>query len=113
MGIVKKSYKKNCKKKKENFDRNKFFIAIKRKINRYIVSSLIPTQQFLCIPMLSGGAMHLNTKELLSALADACGLARDKIHQDFALQLQELNGSVAMSQFRKYLAPVDGDETAL
>ena len=86
--------------------------AIKRKVSKYVASKLIPNEQFQCVPMLSGGAMHSNTKALITTLADACGLERDFVVQDFTLRLQELNGSVVMSQLRKYIATTQVDNTA-
>ena len=49
------------------------------------------------------GALHHNTKSLLSALADACCLPRKQVHLEFQLHLQELNGAVVHSQLRSFL----------
>ena len=48
--------------------------AIKKKHATYVKTGLIPFEQFKCIPMLSGGALHSGTKILLNSLAD-CGAA--------------------------------------
>ena len=77
--------------------------AIGRKIKAYVSTGLIPQEQFLCIPMLSGGALHKNTKLLLKSLADVCGLVREDVIQDFALNLQEQNGAIVFSQLRNFL----------
>ena len=87
--------------------------AIKRKNKTYVASKLLPQIQFQCIPMLAGGAMHANTKNLLLALADACGLERDYVIQDFTLRLQEFNGSVVLSQLGKFLVPQSREDTAI
>ena len=48
--------------------------AIKRKQDTYVRSGLISEETFRCVPVLSGGSLHENTKSLLNALADACCL---------------------------------------
>ena len=84
--------------------------AISRKVKTYVASGLLNSSQFQCVPILSGGAMHTKTKQLIHALADACGYERNSTVQDFTLRLQELNGAVALSQLKKYLvSPLDED----
>ena len=84
--------------------------AIKRKHATYVKTGLIPFEQFKCIPMLSGGALHSGTKILLNSLADVCGLSREFVIHDLALRLQELNGSIALSQLRRF--PRSDEESA-
>ena len=87
--------------------------AIGRKIKTYVTTAMIPSNQFVCLPMLSGGAMHANTKALLNSLADVCGADRETIVGDFALQLQELNGAVVYSQLKQFLASDSSEEKKL
>ena len=54
--------------------------------------------------------MHANTKLLLNTLADMSGAERETVLEDFALQLQELNGDVVYSQLKQFLAPATGFE---
>ena len=50
--------------------------AIKRKQVTYVNSGLIPGNEFECLPLLSGGALHRNTENLLKTLADRGQLPR-------------------------------------
>ena len=77
--------------------------AIKRKQDTYVRSGLISEETFRCVPVLSGGSLHENTKSLLNALADACCLPRKQTQMEFQLCLQELNGAVVYSQLRSFL----------
>ena len=43
--------------------------AIKRKQATYVASGLIPALSFQCLPVLSGGSLHKNLKNLLDTLA--------------------------------------------
>ena len=79
--------------------------VITKKRDRYVTSGMIANDRFMCIPVLSGGALHKHTKRLLTALADRCLISRQHILEDFALYLQELNGNIVLSQMQKYLTP--------
>ena len=88
--------------------------ACKRKHATYVQSNKISANSFKCIPVLSGGCLHSNTKSLLDALADACGKVRGMVRSEFQLLLQELNGVVVYSQLRKSLDKnVTGQEYGL
>ena len=81
--------------------------ACRRKHDTYVKTGKIMAESFQCIPVLSGGAMHSNTKALMDALADACGMQRKRVYAEFQLLLQELNGAVAYSQLSRYLRKED------
>ena len=74
-----------------------------RKQVTYVNSGLIPGNKFECLPLLSGGALHRNTENLLKTLADRGQLPRMSVISEFKLYLQELNGAAAHSQLRQYL----------
>ena len=75
--------------------------AQKKKVATYVDSNLIPREQFVCLPLLTGGAMNKSTINFLHSLADANGFERRHILEDFKLLLQELNGALLASQLRK------------
>ena len=73
----------------------------KRKSQHMWTPNLIPREQFVCLPLLTGGAMNKSTINFLHSLADANGFERRHILEDFKLLLQELNGALLASQLRK------------
>ena len=83
---------------------NKLFRdAIKRKHDTYVATNKIAKEKFRCIPILSGGSLHFNTKSLLMALADAGSVPRQQLQLELQLLLQEQNGAILYSQLRNYL----------
>ena len=87
--------------------------AITRKHSAYVASGMIPQERFVCLPVLSGGAMHHGLRHLLHTLADCSGLDRVRTLNEFSLCLQELNGSIIFSQLRNYLSNDDSQNMGL
>ena len=87
--------------------------AITRKHSTYVASGMIPQERFVCLPVLSGGAMHHGLRHLLHTLADCSGLDRVRTLNEFSLCLQELNGSIVFSQLRNYLSNDDSQNMGL
>ena len=79
--------------------------AIKRKRDTYVTSGKIPDFAFQCIPVLSCGSLHQNTRSLLHVLSDAALLNRRATEMEFKLLLQELNGTEVYAQLRNHLSP--------
>ena len=79
--------------------------AIKRKRDTYVTSGKIPDFAFQCIPVLSCGSLHQNTRSLLRVLSEAALLNRRATEMEFKLLLQELNGTEVYAQLRNHLSP--------
>ena len=77
--------------------------AIQRKNEAYVQSGMFPHESFKCLPVLSGGALHENTRNLIRALADASQMERQVAEQSFKLKLQDINGAQVLSHLRQYL----------
>ena len=85
--------------------------AIARKHAKYVKSTMLRNDQFQCLPILSCGALHNNTKSLLQLLAEKVYREPKAILNDFVLLQQELNGAIVQAQLRSYL-PDPKDEYA-
>ena len=75
--------------------------ARKRKIETYVSSGLIPSENFICLPMLAGGALDGSLLTVLKCLANVSGRERDEVVQDFKIKLQQSNGTILSSQIAK------------
>ena len=77
--------------------------VIHRKMETYVATGMIAQESFQCIPILSSGSLHANTRNLIRALADACLLNARETELSFKLLLQNFNGLVVYSQLREHL----------